>query len=282
MKKNLKLSSFIALVALFYFTSCTKNEVTNLALSTKTMSFIIGQADSLIATVTASGDISKFPVSWTTSNKNVVSVTNGKITGLAGGTATITAKSGDITASCEVTVNNEMAAVMNAGFLVYLGDAIKTGISNLFAVGIAGPSDTLYFYINAPLTSTLNLPAGNYNVLSVINSEADLVPFSVIPGEVYNGNQVNSWYIGKVESPILEGTFNIISVVNGKYTIELNLIDGYGNTIYGSFQGSLYYYNKSASVNSLIPSVTKSSSKIPDLNLFENRKQIELRAYLKE
>ncbi|MDD5185841.1 MAG: Ig-like domain-containing protein [Paludibacter sp.] len=280
MKKNLKLSSLITLVALFYFTSCTKNEVTNLALSTKSMSFIIGQADSLIATVTASGDISKFPVSWTTTNKNVVSVTNGKIIGLAGGTATITAKSGDLSASCEVTVNNEIAAVMNVGYLEYYGDYFKTGKSNLFVVGIASLDDTLYLIINAPLTATISLPVGSYSVLPSLNNEAaDLVPFSVLPGHVYNGSQDNSWYIGRVESPIVEGNFNIISVVNGKYTIELNLIDGYGNTIYGSFQGSLYYYNKSAAVTTSVQSATKSLSSLPHLNLIENRKLINFRAY---
>jgi hypothetical protein len=279
MKKNLKLSSFIALVALFYFTSCTKNEVTNLALSTKSMSFIIGQADSLIVTVTASGDISKFPVSWTTTNKNVVSVTNGKIIGLAGGTATITAKSGDITASCEVTVNNEIAAVMNVGYLVYFGDVYDTGISNLFEVAIAGPSDTLYFYLNAPKTSTDNLAAGKYNVLTSLNSKADLVPFTVLPGETSNGIQYNSWYVGKVESPVVEGNFNVISVLNGSYTIELNLIDGFGNTIYGSFQGSLYYYDDSAAVTTSVQSATKGLSSLPHLNLIENRKLINFRAY---
>ena len=251
MKKHLKLSSFIVFIALVLFTSCEKNVVTNLSLSFATKSFIIGQADSLIAKVTATGDLTKFPVNWTTTNNQVVTVVNGKITGVSSGTASITAKAGDQTATCEVTVNNEIASVMNNGFLIYFGDAIKTGISNLFGVGIAGPSDTLYIYINAPLSSSTSLPVGNYTVLRSINSLTDLVPFSVIPGELYNGDQSFTWYFGSVKSPIYGGNFNMISLVNGTYTIELNLIDSYGNTIYGGFQGLLNYVDKSANLTAV-------------------------------
>lgn len=281
MQKNLKSSFFIILFALFHFTSCTKNEVTNLTLSFPTKTFIIGQTDSLIATVTASGDLNNFPVSWATSNNNVVSVTDGKIIGLAGGTAIITAKSGDITATCEVTVNNEIATVMNLGGLVYWGDEFNNNMANLFQVGLAGPNDTLYFNINAPLLSVTELAIGNYTILSTIDVSF-FQPFTVIPGFLYNGQNYCSWYVSKITSPIVAGNFEVKTSNSGNCVIEFNLIDGFGNTIYGSFQGSLNYIDKSSTKVSSFPTSIKSQSKMPQFNLFENRKQIELRTYLKE
>lgn len=257
-KKCLKQTLLIGLFALFLLSSCEKNVVTNLTLNLTSTNFIIGQSDSIIASVTASGDISKFPVNWTTSDTKVVSVVNGKIKGLSSGTAIITAKSGDITATCEVTVNNEIAIVLDNGHLLYYGDAFESGVSNLFELAIAGPNDTLYFLINAPLIPTTQLAIGDYKVLTSIDSLSDLIPFSIIPGELYNEIKYYSWYFGSVESPLINGDLNVTSINKDNYNIELNFKDGFGNTIYGSFQGTIYYHDESASLAS-VPSAIKSN-----------------------
>ena len=253
-RKCINSGLFIGIFIVILFSSCVKNDVTNLSLNLSKRNFIIGQTDSIIASVTVSGDISKFPITWTSSNNNVVTVKNGKITGVSNGLAVITAKSGSMSANCEVTVNNEIAIVLDNGHLVYYGDAFATGISNFFQLAIAGPSDTLYFFINAPITSTTQLALGEYKVLTTLNTISDLIPYSFIAGEVYNGEKDFSWYVGGIESPITDGDFNITSVNNNNYTMELNLKDGYGNTIYGSFQGTIIYHDLTSS---LVPAANK-------------------------
>jgi len=253
MSRKIKISLFIPLFVLALVTSCVKNEVTSITMSKLTMDLNIAQTDSLIATIQVTGDINKFPVTWTSSNQSVVTVIKGKIQGVSNGKATITAKSGNLTAECQVNVTNEIYPVLNAGLLVYKGGKINPGISNMFVVGLASPSDTMYIFVNASYTSTTSLPIGEYKLLTSLNSISDLVPFTIIPGILDNGKQYNSWYIGVIESPITKGTLKVTDLTNSVYTIEVDLVDENGNNIYGSYAGKLKYYDET--VSSAAPSM---------------------------
>lgn len=66
----------------------------------------VGQTLRLTATVT-DADGEKMPeaeVTWTSSSETVATVANGVVRGVADGTATITATSGEVSATCEITV----------------------------------------------------------------------------------------------------------------------------------------------------------------------------------
>ena len=232
MKKRLTKAGFcVAMMTLLLFVSCSKNDVTSLTLNRSTASFVIGQKDSLIAKVIGDGDITKFPVSWTSSNPNVVTVSNGFIQGISKGTATITAKAGNVTSKCVVTVDNGIYPVIARGIMVYYGDTLQTKLSNYIEVGFAGPVDTLYLFINAPLTAKNNLPAGDYKFLTSLSSLSDLVPYSIIPGGLYENSDEYSWYVGSTsQSPIESGDLTV-AVTNSVYTYGFNFIDGYGNRI---------------------------------------------------
>ena len=82
------------------------NPVTGLSLAPTALTLMPGQNQSLTATISP-GDATNKGVLWTTSNLAVASVTNGRVTALAPGQATITATSDDggYTAACSVTVN---------------------------------------------------------------------------------------------------------------------------------------------------------------------------------
>lgn len=71
----------------------------------------ISGTETLIATVTPA-DCTQ-PVAWTTSNADVATVSNGIVTFVGLGTATITATCGDYSATCDVTVDN---VVVDSGF----------------------------------------------------------------------------------------------------------------------------------------------------------------------
>jgi len=80
--------------------------VTGISLNKLTLSFVEGDSETLIASVSPENATNQ-TVTWTSSNETVATVTNnGKVTAKAPGTATITAttEDGEKTASCVVTV----------------------------------------------------------------------------------------------------------------------------------------------------------------------------------
>ena len=74
----------------------------SVALDKTEMTIARGETVQLSATVTPA-DVAE-PVTWTSSNEEVASVSDGRVTGVKAGKATITAAIGDKSASCEVTV----------------------------------------------------------------------------------------------------------------------------------------------------------------------------------
>lgn len=87
------------------------SEVTFVSLDRPTLSLMVGDSDTLRATVTASGGAS-VTATWTSSNPNVATVdANGRVTAVAAGDATITVTAGGISASCAVRVTKPSAPV---------------------------------------------------------------------------------------------------------------------------------------------------------------------------
>ena len=79
-------------------------EVTGVALDSTSLELTVGgETKTLTATVTPENATDK-TVTWESSDPTVATVTDGVVTAVAAGTATITAKAGDITAECAVTV----------------------------------------------------------------------------------------------------------------------------------------------------------------------------------
>jgi phi13 family phage major tail protein len=80
-----------------------KSTVTAVSVSPTTASVAVGAATTIIPTTTPAGA----NVVWKSSNNNVATVANGVVTGVAAGTAVITASAGNYAASCTVTVTAE-------------------------------------------------------------------------------------------------------------------------------------------------------------------------------
>lgn len=111
MRKNASRSSAAALAALAICAlSCSifNIAVSGLALGGETMSVAIGQSKMLVATISPDKASNK-EVGWTSSNPGIATVTaEGVVTGVALGSATITAKAvdGGFSDTCSVTVTN--------------------------------------------------------------------------------------------------------------------------------------------------------------------------------
>jgi uncharacterized protein YjdB len=78
-------------------------DVTSVTLNKTTASLKAGETVTLTATVNPS-DATDKTVTWTTSDQTVATVSNGVVTAKMVGTATITAKAGSKTATCQITV----------------------------------------------------------------------------------------------------------------------------------------------------------------------------------
>lgn len=78
--------------------------VESVTLNKTELTLEVGGEETLTATVTPDNATDK-TVTWSSDNTAVATVENGKITAVAAGNATITAKAGDKTAACIVTVN---------------------------------------------------------------------------------------------------------------------------------------------------------------------------------
>ena len=81
-------------------------KVSEVKLDKTSVSLKAGETAQLTATVTPDNATDK-TVTWTSSNEKIATVADGKITAVAPGTATITATSGDKSATCTVTVSKE-------------------------------------------------------------------------------------------------------------------------------------------------------------------------------
>ena len=85
--------------------------VTSVTLNKSSLTLTEGGSETLVATVKPD-DATDKTVTWTSSKTSVATVdSNGKVTAVAEGTATITAKAGDKSATCSVTVNKATVAV---------------------------------------------------------------------------------------------------------------------------------------------------------------------------
>ncbi|MDR3093477.1 MAG: Ig-like domain-containing protein, partial [Bacteroidales bacterium] len=118
MKKFRKVSNLavIAMAAVLFFGGCKKDKdsapvaVSGISLDKATLPLVVGATAELKATVLPDNAADK-TVKWTSSDDTKATVSNGAVTAVAAGTATITAKAGDKTATCTVTVSAVPVAV---------------------------------------------------------------------------------------------------------------------------------------------------------------------------
>jgi len=246
MKRILKLSSLFSLLIVVLFSSCAKNEVTGITLNKSTSNLILGQTDSLTVNLTSTGDIKNISRTWSSNNLTVATVSSdGLIQAKNKGTATITIKVGGKSATCLVTVVDQIESNFTSGALFYWGDYYGSGKSNNFVVYLLSATDTLLIEMNTDLTAIDSIPSGTYNMIVNVNSQNynQFIPNTLVPANFtdYTG----SWYYNKmIFTPVMEGN-TVVTNTNNNYSIQYNLVDYFGNSISGNYQGTLSYYDKS-------------------------------------
>jgi hypothetical protein len=248
MKKKKDFILFFVLTALITFTSCGKNEVTNISLSDSEMKMTLGQTDTLKTDVKYNGDIVPSIV-WTSSKSNVVKVgTSGNIEAQAAGTAIITAQAGNKTATCTITVTDQILPSMSQGELWYWGDCYNKGYSHNFVACLAssginlanlsGKGEIMYIELNTDTIFTDSIPSGSYEIAQT------LVAGTLTPGYVdSNQNPWGTWYFGTATYNDIQSGIIDVTCIKGTYKFIYNFVDYYGNSVSGSFNGKLPYYD---------------------------------------
>lgn len=120
-------------------------EVTSITLDKSEVTIKKGSSYTLTATITPNNATNKL-IKWSSSNNNVATVSNGKVTAISEGTATITATTvdGNHTATCKVTVTGENSAnkdidnTTSLKGLPYTGTIAYITIGAIFIIGVVG------------------------------------------------------------------------------------------------------------------------------------------------
>lgn len=123
--------------------------VESIVLTPTEMNLLVGDSETINATVLP-GNATDKTVTWTSSDEDVATVNNGTVTAVSGGTATITAKAGEKTATCLVNVttevNYDISQITKAGEYTIRGLVVA---KNKSALVVSDGDDSIYVHDNS-------------------------------------------------------------------------------------------------------------------------------------
>ena len=166
-------------------------DVTSVTLDKTTASLRAGETVTLTATVNPS-DATDKTVTWTTSDQSVATVSNGVVTAKKVGTATITAKAGDKTATCQITVVatevtsvtlNKTTASLRAGETVTLTATVNPADATDKTVTWTSSDQTVATVLNGVVTAK---KVGTATITAKAGSKTATCKITVEPSSVDN------------------------------------------------------------------------------------------------
>jgi transglutaminase/protease-like cytokinesis protein 3 len=166
MKKYLTtfLVACLAVVMAVALTACGEVSVESVALNKTELSLLIGEEETLSATITPD-DATNKTVSWESSDNTVATVVDGKVTALAEGstTITVTTKDGEKSAKCSVTVTAPIMQVagkkfkFSSGTIKYSDDYKGEKYSSEYVASMNAYNEKLSFTFATDGTVTENV-----------------------------------------------------------------------------------------------------------------------------
>lgn len=165
--------------------------VTGITISSDTASVNVDASINLTTNVTPSNATDP-SVTWESSDTSIAAVSYGKVTGIKPGTATITAKAGDFTASCKVTVialNISKATVSGVSDKVYTGKNITMSVLvTMNGKALKNGTDYAVSYKNNKNTGKASVViSGEGNYQGTLTKY-----FNIVPKKVTSVKTVNS------------------------------------------------------------------------------------------
>ena len=150
--------------------------ITSIKLDKESYTLPKNESIDLKATILPNDTTESTKITWTTSSKYIATVTDGKVTGVSQGTATITAKaSNGMTATCTITVTNPITSIsLNQSSI-----SIKVGDSKTLTAYITPTSTTDDKTITWTSSDTKIATVSNGKVTGVSAGEATITAKSV-------------------------------------------------------------------------------------------------------
>lgn len=208
--------------------------VTSVSLNETTKSLEKGQSFNLVATISPE-DATDKSVTWSSSDENVAIVSNGSVTAVGAGTATITATSVSNNAkkaTCTVTVSEESSGggsggsaitdvINNAATSGYLGNTATSAWHSVFSVSLAsGASYSIYSMGTTGTSNALQWNTNGYLYSTVSGGEITGVSAEMTDGKsitVYGSNSAFNSNSGGTSMGTLTGSDSLTSSAGYEY-----------------------------------------------------------------
>ena len=204
----------------------------------ETATVTAGESTTLTATVSPSN--STDTVTWTTSDSTIATIADGIVTGVAAGEATITAKAGNVSATCTVTVSLPPVAIIGtvgydsvqAAFNAAAdGDTIVLCQDVALTEGVTfNKNVTATFDMNSKKLSNAN--ANINNLLTISNGNLSLKNGSIVNENEGQTTSINAVYLCGDASAAEISNINIRATGNGIYLDGSSSIGTMNATIY--------------------------------------------------
>lgn len=285
MKQTSLISIFSILFLLFIWSSCDNNEITKLKLNKSAISLNVGQLDTLTATVTFTGELSKQTIEWIVGDTTIISTTvindgsteleksasmiekNIAIKAKKAGSTSITLKTGSKTITCQLVVT-QRNLVFTKALASNWGDYYDIGLNNftllMYENGLtraadgkfSGTGNYIFFDFNVPITQN-NLYNGNFTA----SDKGEINTF--FQGEYFTQNGENyvlgsfldKFVSGKSNKTILKDGSYKISTKNGGFVVEGDLTLENDEVIHFIYDGAISIADK-RDVAEVKPSLT--------------------------
>lgn len=207
-------------------------KVTGISLDRSNATILEGENTVLTATIVPANAVNKSVV-WTTSNSGVATVSNGTVTGVSAGNATITATSADggFTAECAVTVTAYMPVLDATIAEVIAADGGKFRVKGAviakadkgIIINDGGDQNLYIFYGNAAIESGVVVGAtvsveGTHSVYGGVVELRD--PSSSVIGETITPKAQEPRLIGDYAIDAYKSSHSELIKVIGDYTVE--------------------------------------------------------------
>lgn len=192
--------------------------VTGVTLNKNSTSLTVGGTEALTATVSPNNATNK-SVTWSSSNTNIATVSNGTVTGVAGGTATITVTTtdGSHTATCTVTVaaaQTQTLTITRSSFATSGGYGWYDWTqSTTDSTSISGKGE---LYTNTTTSMQFNKSNGN-KVAALYNSTA--IPGSITKIEATSQQTTIRSWTAYVTSTACSGSGSTLTFGSNKTTV---------------------------------------------------------------